>query len=57
MRTQQVQDNLWPLLGTQQGIWFAQQVMPNPEEFNVAHYVEIEGQVDTSVLGRQWPKA
>ena len=50
MRTQQVQDNLWPLLGTQQGIWFAQQVMPNPEEFNVAHYVEIEGQVDTSVF-------
>ncbi|HHF3222464.1 TPA: amino acid adenylation domain-containing protein [Vibrio diabolicus] len=50
MHTQQVQDNLWPLLGTQQGIWFAQQVMPNPEEFNVAHYVEIEGQVDTSIF-------
>ena len=34
MHTQQVQDNLWPLLGTQQGIWFAQQVM----KFYIEHF-------------------
>ncbi|WP_394145624.1 amino acid adenylation domain-containing protein [Vibrio atypicus] len=46
MHAQDAREERCPLIGTQQGIWFAQQVMPNPEEFNVAHYVEIEGDID-----------
>ncbi len=46
MHTKDARADYYPLIGTQQGIWFAQQVMPNPEEFNVAHYLEIEGEID-----------
>ncbi|UXI03293.1 non-ribosomal peptide synthetase [Photobacterium sp. TY1-4] len=52
MQNHDVQEELWPLVGTQQGIWFAQQVMPNPAEFNVAHYTEIFGDIDQAQFAK-----
>ncbi|SJN59342.1 Linear gramicidin synthase subunit D [Vibrio ruber DSM 16370] len=46
MKDHQVSEELYDLTGTQQGIWFGQQVMPRPEAFNVAHYTEIDGAID-----------
>ncbi|NAX44993.1 MULTISPECIES: vanchrobactin non-ribosomal peptide synthetase VabF [unclassified Vibrio] len=50
MYNSSVQEDQWPLIGTQQGIWFAEQMMPNPEQFNVAHYVVIQGQIDIELF-------
>ncbi|SHG09611.1 non-ribosomal peptide synthetase [Vibrio gazogenes] len=46
MKDHQVPEEQYALIGTQQGIWFGQQVMPRPESFNVAHYIEIDGEID-----------
>ncbi|EKO3672443.1 amino acid adenylation domain-containing protein [Vibrio metschnikovii] len=46
MKEHQVPEERYPLIGTQQGIWFGQQLMLRPEEFNVAHYIELDGDID-----------
>ncbi|QMV14155.1 amino acid adenylation domain-containing protein [Vibrio spartinae] len=46
MKDHQVPEEQYALIGTQQGIWFGQQVMPRPESLNVAHYIEIDGTLD-----------
>ncbi|MDW6092703.1 amino acid adenylation domain-containing protein [Vibrio rhizosphaerae] len=46
MKDHQIPEELFDLTGTQQGIWFGQQVMPKPESLNVAHYIRIDGAID-----------
>ncbi|MEI8632255.1 condensation domain-containing protein [Vibrio sp. PP-XX7] len=40
----------WPLIGSQLGIWFADQLSHQRHELNVAHYVEIQGNIDVPLL-------
>ena len=42
----------YSLLGTQAGIWFAEQLSQTQNEFNVAHYIEITTSFDHARLSR-----
>ncbi len=46
MRNHEAREKHFSLVGTQKGIWFGQQVSSKPSEFNVAHFTEIDGDVD-----------
>ncbi|SJL85128.1 non-ribosomal peptide synthetase [Vibrio palustris] len=48
--SQSVSDSLFPLVGPQLGILFADQLSEIKNEFNVAHYIDIQGKVDIDVL-------
>lgn len=42
---------LLPLVAAQPGIWMADQLSPQPDAWSVAHYVELNGEVNETLLG------
>ena len=53
MTTPVVQQNeMLPLVAAQPGIWMAEQLSPQPNAWSVAHYVELNGAIDESLLCR-----
>ena len=53
MTTPVVQQNeMLPLVAAQPGIWMADQLSPQPNAWSVAHYVELNGDIDESLLCR-----
>ncbi|MDC0611226.1 amino acid adenylation domain-containing protein [Vibrio sp.] len=50
--SQSVSGNIYPLVGPQLGILFADQLSEVKNEFNVAHYIDIRAEIDIDVLIR-----
>jgi enterobactin synthetase component F len=46
------QTDTLPLVAAQPGIWMADQLSPQPNAWSVAHYVELNGEVDEALLCR-----
>ncbi|WP_408639692.1 enterobactin synthase subunit F [Dryocola boscaweniae] len=44
------QTDMLPLVAAQPGIWMADQLSPQPNAWSVAHYVELNGSVDETLL-------